>query len=292
MSASVIVHGGAGSVAPERRADHAAGCERAVAAALEVLQAGGSALDAAQRAVEVMEDDPRFNAGRGACLNELGGVELDAAIMDGAGLRYGAVCAMPPVRNPIAAARAALEDGRHAVYAGDGALRFAEAHGVPRVSDEALITPEAKARWEAVRAGQAESGWAGGTVGAVVFDGAHVAAATSTGGMMGKARGRVGDSPLPGAGTYADDLAGGASATGHGEKILRVGVAFAGIAALRSGAEAPAAAAQAIELLASRVQGTGGVIVLDRHGRPGRAHNTETMTWAWGSTAGERGSGW
>lgn len=292
MRGSVIVHGGAGSVAPERRADHVAGCERAVAAALEVLREGGSALDAAQRAVEVMEDDPLFNAGRGACLNEDGAVELDAALMDGAGLRYGAVCAMPAVRHPIAVARAAMEDGRHAIYAAEGAMRFAVAHGFEQVPDEALITPAARSRWMAVRAGRAEAGWPGGTVGAVAFDGAHVAAATSTGGMTNKRRGRVGDSPLPGAGTYADDLAGAVSATGHGEKILRVGVGFLVISALRGGADPMAAAAQAIEALGSRVGGDGGVIALDREGRPGRANNTDTMTWAWGSTEGERGSGW
>ena len=288
----MIVHGGAGNVAPERRAEHVAGCERAVAAALAVLRTGGRALDAAQRAVEVLEDDPLFNAGRGSCLNEEGGVELDAALMDGDGLRYGAVCAMPAVRHPIAVARAVMEDGRHAIYAAEGALRFAEARGFPRVPDAELITDHARARWEAVRAGRAQAGWAGGTVGAVAFDGAHVAAATSTGGMMDKRRGRVGDSPLPGAGTYADDLAGGVSATGHGEKILRVGVGFQVVAALRGGADPMAAAAQAIATLAARVEGTGGVIALDRAGRPGRANNTETMSWAWGSTDGARESGW
>lgn len=292
MLPAVIVHGGAGNVPPSQRAEHVAGCERAVSAALEVLRAGGRALDAAQRAVEVLEDDPRFNAGRGSCLHEDGGVELDAALMDGDGLRYGAVCAMPAVRHPIAVARAVMEDGRHALYAAAGAMRFAEARGFARVPDEALITANARARWEVVRAGSAEAGWAGGTVGAVAFDGARVAAATSTGGMTDKRRGRVGDSPLPGAGTYADDLAGGVSATGHGEKILRVGVAFQVIAALRGGVDPMAAAAQAIETLASRVQGTGGVIVLDRIGRPGRANNTETMTWAWGAADGARGAGW
>jgi len=292
MTRSVIVHGGAGSVAPARRAEHVAGCELALAAALAVLHGGGSALDAAQRAVEVLEDDPLFNAGRGSCLHEDGGVELDAALMDGDGLRYGAVCAMPAVRHPIAVARAVMEDGRHALYAAEGAMRFAESRGFERVPDEALITDSARLRWRAVRAGKAESGWAGGTVGAVAFDGVHVAAATSTGGMTDKRRGRVGDTPLPGAGTYADDLAGGVSATGHGEKIMRVGLGFQVIAGLRGGADPMAVAAEAVAMLASRVGGTGGVIALDRAGRPGRANNTETMTWAWGSTEGSRGSGW
>ncbi len=289
---AVIVHGGAGSVPEERRAAHVAGCARAVEAGLEVLRAGGSALDAAQRAVEVLEDDPLFNAGYGACLNEAGEVELDAAVMDGAGLRFGGVCAMPPVRHPIAVARALLEEGRHALLADHGADAFAVAHGFERLSADALITPAARARLEAVRAGRAESGWAGGTVGAVAWDGAHVAAATSTGGMVGKARGRIGDSPIPGAGTLAEDGVGGVSATGHGEAILRSGTGHHVVAALRAGASASDAAASAIAALHSGTGSTGGVIVLDGAGRPGRANNTETMSWAYGTSTGERDAGW
>lgn len=290
-SPSVIVHGGAGDLAPERAAGHVAGCERAVTAALEVLRAGGNALDAAQRAVELMEDDPRYNAGRGSALNRDGAVELDAAMMEGAGLRVGSVCASPPYRHPVAVARAVLEARGHVVFAGPGVARFAESVGFEGVPAESLVTEAARRRWEAVRDGVAEAGWSGGTVGAVVFDGVSVAAATSTGGVVNKLPGRVGDSPIPGAGTWADDEAGGVSATGHGEPILRLGVGFRVVELMRAGVDPDEAARRVIDLLAARVQGRAGLVCLDRFGRPGRAWNTRTMSWAWGDREGARGSG-
>lgn len=292
MTPSVIVHGGAGDLAPERIDAHVRGCEVAIEAALEVLRGGGTAVDAAQRAVEVLEDDPRYNAGRGACLTDAGTVELDASIMDGETLRYGAVAVLPPFRHPIAVARAVMDDGRHVLYAAEGARRFALAHGFTAVDADALVTAHARARWEEVRRGLADPGYPGGTVGAVAFDGVHVAAATSTGGIMNKASGRVGDSPIAGAGTYAEDLAGGASATGQGEAILRVCLTHGLVASMRAGASAHDAAAESIEHLAARTGATGGVVALDRAGQPGHARNTRTMAWAWGALSGARRSGW
>lgn len=286
----MIVHGGAGDLAKEKATGHIAGCERAVTAALEVMRAGGRALDAVQRAVEVMELDPKFNAGRGSALNEDGGVELDAAVIDGATLRVGAVCAAPPYKHPVAVARAVLEAQRHAVLAGPGVERFAKTLGFESVPMESLVTEAARRRWEAVRDGRAEAGWSGGTVGAVVFDGVNLAAATSTGGVVNKLVGRVGDSPLPGAGTWADDEAGGVSVTGHGESILRLGVGFRVGELLRAGASPDEAARRVIDLLAARVQGRAGLVCLDRNGRPGRAYNTRSMPWAWGDRAGARAS--
>jgi len=277
---ALLVHGGAGSGLGAEAARHVEGVTRAAAAGAELLRDGGSALDAVGRAVLLLEDDPVFNAGTGACLDEEGLVRLDASIMEGGSLRAGAVCAMPPFRNPIAIARAVLEDGKHVLYAGDGAARFAVAHGFEATSSEAMATPAARAQWEAARKGATPSG-AQGTVGAVALDlRGHVAAATSTGGIAGKRAGRVGDSPVPGAGTYADDDAGAASATGGGEGILRVGLTRGVIEALRRGVPPGQASCEAIACLRSRVAGNGGVIVVDRTGRLAWARGTVSMAWS------------
>jgi L-asparaginase / beta-aspartyl-peptidase len=289
---AVLVHGGAGELRPERVDDHVAGCEEAAAAAAELLRSGASALDAVQRAVCRLESNPCFNAGTGACLNAEGLIELDAALMEGSELRAGAVCALPPFLHPIAIARAALEDGRHVLYAGEGAAQFAREHGFEPVSSESMTTEAARARWVAARAGRAGEGWAGGTVGAVARDAkGTVAAATSTGGLVNKRTGRVGDSPVPGAGTYADNEGGAGSATGAGEAILRVVLAKSAIEALRAGTWPEPAARAAIEGLAARVGGTGGLILVDRAGRLGLARNTASMSWAAQGLALGRASG-
>lgn len=277
---AILVHGGAGDVPDERASEHREGCRLAVEAAVAVLRASGSALDAAERAVEILEDDPRFNAGTGACLNEAGLVELDAAIMEGRDLRAGAVAALSPFRHPIAIARAVLEDGEHVMYAGEGAARFARAHGFEPASQEAMITPAARGKWEQVRAGTGDAGWAGGTVGAVVRDASGlVVAATSTGGMTNKRIGRVGDTPIIGAGTYADDEAGAASCTGHGEGFIRTCLARAAVDLLRSRLPPEEAARQAISHMHTRVGLTGGIILVDAQGGLGLARSTRTMSW-------------
>jgi beta-aspartyl-peptidase (threonine type) len=276
---AVLVHGGAGDVKKESVARHVDGCRAAAEAAAAVLRAGGEAIDAAQRAVEILEDDPCYNAGTGACLDADGAISLDAAIMEGAGLRAGGVCALPPFRHPIAIARAALEDGQHVLYAGEGAARFAVERGFSPATLEEMITETARTRWNAVRASAAGAG--GGTVGAVVRDArGSVACATSTGGRVNKRPGRVGDSPLLGAGTYADDESGACSATGDGEAAMRVCLAKTASDWMRDGAHPEEAARAVIRLFARRARGTGGVILVDRDGRLGFARNTKTMTWA------------
>jgi len=278
---SLLVHGGAGDVPADARARHVEGCRAAAAAGGEIVRAGGSALDAVARAVAVLEDDPCFNAGTGACLNADGVIELDAAIMDGERLRAGAVCALPPFKSPIAIARAVLDDGVHVLYAADGAARFATAHGFAPSTSEAMTTPKARARWEAVRAGGGGGGWAGGTVGAVARDvNGHVATATSTGGRVNKRAGRVGDSPILGAGTYADDDAGACSNTGDGEAVMRLCLAKSAIEWMRGRMDAKYAAEAAIRTLGKRLGADGGIILVDRAGRLGLARNTTTMTWA------------
>lgn len=276
----VLVHGGAGDVPEEARAAHAAGCEVAAIRGLEVMRAGGSAIDAAVAAVRVLEDDPRFNAGTGACLTRDGTIELDASIMEGAGLRAGAVAALPPFRDPIAIARRVMDDGKHVLYAAEGARAFAVEQGFVAAEPSSMISEAARARLASFAAGRVSGGWAGGTVGAVVCDGAgHVVAATSTGGMVGKRPGRVGDSPILGAGTYADDLAGAASATGDGEAALRLGLTRYAIERLRAGVRAQAAAEEAIEAFGARVRGKGGIILVSSSGEPGWARNTTTMSF-------------
>jgi len=276
----ILVHGGAGDVPVESRPLHAAGCARAAEIGASVLRAGGTALDAVEAAVRALEDDPHFNAGTGACLNEDGLIEHDASIMDGATLRAGGVAAMPPFKNPIAVARAALNDGRHILYAAHGAARFALSKGFTRASIEEMRTPMALERWKAVREGKAnDKGWAGGTVGAVARDAhGHVAAATSTGGMTDKAAGRVGDSPIVGAGTYADDAAGAASTTGHGEAFMRTAFSARIVEHLEGALDTTTA--DAIDRMTARTGGAGAVIVVDPTGRAAWARNTATMSYA------------
>lgn len=278
---SILVHGGAGDVPADRVALHVAGCERAAAAGAEVLANGGSAIDAVQRAVEVLEDDPLFNAGTGACLDEDGHIALDASIMNGEDLRAGAVCALPTFRHPIAIARKVMSETRHVLLAGEGALRFAIERGFERAAEADMITEMATKKWEAARARHAAESWAGGTVGAVARDAkGHVAAATSTGGMVNKKVGRVGDSPIIGAGTYADDEAGACSTTGHGEAMMRVCLAKTAVDEMRASCNAERAACAALETMTRRTNETGGAILVTPDGGMGLARTTRTMSWA------------
>lgn len=276
---AVLVHGGAGDVPEASRASHREGAEIAARAAREILAAGGTAMDAVVRAVEILEDDPRYNAGTGGSLDEDGRLFLDAAVMDGATLRAGGVMALPPFRHPIAIARAAMEDGRHVLYAGEGAARFAEARGFVRAGDE-MITAKARERLAKTRAGEGGN-WAGGTVGAVARDvHGHVACATSTGGTVGKRFGRVGDTPVLGAGSYADDRAGAVSGTGEGEGYLRAVIAARCAAWMEGGESAVDAAARGIAWLEERTSAKGGLILVSARGDLGLARSTATMTWA------------
>jgi len=276
---AVLVHGGAGDVPVERVSRHIEGCRAAAVFAAQVLRAGGTALDAVERAVMAMEDDPCFNAGTGSSLNADGFIELDAALMEGRQLRAGAVCALPPFLHPVAVARKVLEEGRHVLYAADGAARFALEHGFARATAEAMTTQAARERWEASRTDMSSS--EPGTVGAVARDAmGTVAAATSTGGLANKRPGRVGDSALLGAGTYADDDGGAGSATGLGEAIMRVVLAKTAIDAMRARIHPEDVARAVIRSMSGRVGGSGGIILADRAGRLGLARSTASMTWA------------
>lgn len=284
---AIVVHGGAGRVEVGRHPAIVDGCAAAAAAGFAILAAGGRALDAVQAAVRVLEDHPELNAGLGAVLNQAGEVELDAALVDGELLAIGAIAAVPDLRQPIDLARAVLDDGVHVLLAGPAAWDFAREHGVTPAPPGSMITERARARW---LAGQGAVSSAtppspvereGGTVGAVAIDRAgHTAAATSTGGTAGKRRGRVGDSPLPGAGTWADDLGGAASATGDGEAIIRIALTRRLIDGVAAGRPLEATAAALIAELATRGRGHGGVIAVDRAGAVTAVHDTDTMAVA------------
>jgi beta-aspartyl-peptidase (threonine type) len=254
------------------------------------LKQGGSALDAVEAAIRSLEDDPAFDAGRGAWLNSTGEVELDAIIMDGATLNNGAVAAIQHVRNPISVARRVMEHTSHSLLTGLGAEHFAQAQGIPLCGESELLTGQELERWKTIKAQQdfkVEVAFGGsdhphGTVGAVAFDvNGHLAAGTSTGGTPNKLQGRVGDSPLIGCGCYADDFSAGVSATGWGESIMKVVLCKTVCDFVAQGHSAQVAAEKAIGVLTDRVHGLGGVIVIDRTGRIGLAFNTPRMARAW-----------
>lgn len=219
-----------------------------------------------------LEDDPIFNAGIGAALNEEGFIEHDAGVMEGRELRAGAVAAVRDIRHPIDLARAVMDDGRHVLLVGEGASRFASEVGVEK-ADPAIFLVESRRRqledWKAAQ---------GDTVGAVAFEDGHLVAAVSTGGYTGKRAGRVGDSPIPGAGFYADDERGAAVSTGTGEYFMRLVIAKVAVDVMGS-ETAAIAAEQAIELVGRRLGGKGGIITVDREGGAGAAFNTGWMPW-------------
>jgi beta-aspartyl-peptidase (threonine type) len=267
MTPALIVHGGAGRIRDEELPRRLAGCREAAVAGWEILQRGGSSLDAAEAAVVVLENNPLFNAGTGSTLNSLGRVEMDAAIMAGDTLAAGAVGAIQNIKNPIRLARRVMEDGRHVLLVGEGAQLFARLNGFPEYPADALVVEAEQRRWEEKH----------GTVGCVAMDRAgKIVVATSTGGTFNKLPGRVGDSPLPGCGTYADG-SGGVSCTGHGEAIIRIVMAKSTLELVKNGADPQSAANQTINLLAEKTGSTGGLIIIDGQGRVGYARNTQRM---------------
>jgi beta-aspartyl-peptidase (threonine type) len=279
---AIVVHGGAGgSIAdPEREQRMRAGAAAAVEAGHSVLAAGGAAIDAVEAAVVVLEDDPEFNAGRGAALTEYGRVELDASVMDGTTRAAGAVAAVRGVRNPIRAARAVLAEGRHVLLVGQPATEFAATAGLAFESETWFVTE--RERLALTRLKEGDAAGARGTVGAVARDtDGRLAAATSTGGVAGQRLGRVGDSPLIGAGTWADDATVAVSCTGHGESIIRSALAHEVDALLRHhGLGLQEACETAIAALA-RYGGDGGLIAVSAHGEVAAPFTSAAMTRGW-----------
>ncbi|WP_174274666.1 isoaspartyl peptidase/L-asparaginase family protein, partial [Sphingomonas bacterium] len=243
------------------------------------LARGGAALDAVEAAVRTLEDDPCFNAGRGAVFSWEGVNELDAAIMDGRGRQAGAVTGVTRTRHPVALARAVMEDGRHVLLSGAGADAFSEQAGCEQVDPAWFALPERRRQLDEIKAGGGfDSAMKYGTVGAVACDAAgHVAAATSTGGLTAKRWGRIGDSPLIGAGTYADDRACAVSCTGAGEVFIRAAAAHEIAARVRIGGESVVNAASALIAEVGALGGKGGVIAVAPDGAGGWAFNTPGM---------------
>lgn len=273
---SLVIHGGAGQIlrdriTPVQDADIRAALALALAAGAECLDGGGSAVDAVEAAVKVLEDDPNFNSGRGAVFTYEGRNELDAAIMDGHTRAAGAVAGTTRTRNPVSLARAVMEQSHHVMLSGEGADQFSLEQGLPQVDPSWFATPQRRADLEELKAagtGGYDVDLKYGTVGAVALDSnGHVAAATSTGGITGKRWGRVGDSPLIGAGTYADDRACAVSATGAGEFFIREGVAHQICARVRLAGDTVQSAADTVMAAVNALGGNGGVIVVSPDGR-------------------------
>ena len=277
---AIAIHGGAGTISRREmsaavEARYRAALERALDAGRSVLANNGTSLDAVCAAVVVMEDSPLFNAGRGACYNSDEKHELDASVMEGATLRAGAVAAVSRIRNPVLAARAVMEQSRHVLLVARGAERFARKHGVRMAPASYFHTGMRLAAVRKKLKGHH------GTVGAVALD-AHgnLAAATSTGGTLNKAPGRLGDSSLIGCGCYADNLSAAVSTTGWGEPIMKLVLAKWTADRISAGNLPEWAAQEAMNYLKQRLNGHGGIIVLNAQGQVGIAHNTPRMAWA------------
>jgi L-asparaginase / beta-aspartyl-peptidase len=272
MGYGLVVHGGAGVWDADVRADAVRGVRAAAAVASGILAAGGAAIDAVVAAVVALEDDPLFNAGTGACLNLDGEVEMDAQVMVGEGLWAGGIAALQRVRNPVLVARRVMERTGNVMLSGAGALRFARAMGF---DDYDPVTPRSRARW------RDRLNELGGTVGAVARDTkGRLAGATSTGGVALKLPGRVGDTPVPGAGNYATSFA-AAPATGHGELMLRCLATKRVCDWIERGLTAQAAVDRVLAEMADTVGADAGLIAVDRDGRTGVAHGTAQMPFAY-----------
>jgi len=293
----LVVHGGAWAMPDDVVDAHVRGVRKALDEGWRILESGGRALDAIQAAIMYMEDDETFDAGRGSFLTRDGHVQLDALMMDGSTLRAGGVGCVERIRNPIAAARLVLDDSPHIYMVADGAEAFAQEHGMELCRNEELVIAREVERLKEARAkaaaGEPDTTFAGldrghDTVGAVALDAdGNIAAGTSTGGTLNKAPGRVGDSSLIGCGCYADNQSAAVSCTGWGEPIMKLVLAKWAADRVQTGGAPDAVSDEAMSYLQRRLNGHGGMILLDRRGRFGIAHNTPRMAWAYKSTESE-----
>lgn len=317
---TLLVHGGAWAIPDDAAAAHEAGVRSALDAGHAILSRGGTALDAVEAAVTVLEDDPTFDAGRGSFLTSDGRVQLDALLMDGGRMKAGGVACVERLRNPIQAARLVLEESPHVYFVGSGAEQFALAHGMKLIDNADLVLDRERERLAQAKAreaaGLADATFSGheddkgpetayapsdalallqnqngpeghDTVGAVALDArGNLAAATSTGGTLNKTPGRVGDSSLIGCGCYADNLSAAVSLTGWGEPIMKLVLGKWATDRVAQGTAPEIAAREAISYLYNRLGGHGGIILLGPDGRFGFAHNTPAMAWGLATPAG------
>ena len=298
----LLIHGGAWAIPADAAPAHEAGVRNALETGYDILSLGGSALDAVEAAVSVLEDDPTFDAGRGSFLTADGRVQLDALLMDGGRMKAGGVACVERLRNPIQAARLVLEKSPHVYFVGPGAEQFAHSHGMTLIDNADLVLDRERQRLaraqERQAAGLADHTFTGleddkdpetaivsqmdshDTVGAVALDSSgNLAAATSTGGTLNKTPGRVGDSSLIGCGCYADNLSAAVSLTGWGEPIMKLVLGKWATDRVANGTAPEIAAREAISYLFNRLGGHGGIILLGPDGRFGFAHNTPAMAW-------------
>jgi beta-aspartyl-peptidase (threonine type) len=300
---TLLVHGGAWAIPEDAAAAHENGVRNALEAGNRILTRGGTALDAVEAAVTVLEDDPTFDAGCGSFLTSDGRVQLDALLMDGGRMKAGGVACVERLRNPIQAARLVLEQSPHVYFVGVGAEEFAQSHGMALIENAELVLDRERERLKIARereaAGLADATFSGleddkgpetaiprvidsshDTVGAVALDvHGNIAAATSTGGTLNKTPGRVGDSSLIGCGCYADNMSAAVSLTGWGEPIMKLVLGKWATDRVAGGSAPEFAAREAISYLHNRLGGHGGIILLGPDGRFGMAHNTPAMAW-------------
>jgi beta-aspartyl-peptidase (threonine type) len=306
----MLVHGGAWAIPDDAAEAHLSGVHNALETGYKILTRGGSALDAVEVAVTVLEDDPTFDAGRGSFLTSDGRVQLDALLMDGGRMKAGGVACVERLRNPIHAARLVLEQSPHVYFVGAGAEEFARSHGMPLIDNAELVLDRERERLKNAKereaAGLADATFSGleddkgpetaiaramesshDTVGAVALD-AHgnLAAGTSTGGTLNKTPGRVGDSSLIGCGCYADNMSAAVSLTGWGEPIMKLVLGKWATDRVAAGSAPEFSAREAIAYLHNRLGGHGGIILLGPDGRFGMAHNTPAMAWGLATEAG------
>lgn len=303
----LLVHGGAWAIPDDMVEAHQRGVANALHAGHSLLQKGASAIDAVETAVAVLEDDDTFDAGRGSFLTRDGRVQLDALLMDGGTMRAGGVACVERLRNPIHAARLVLDKSQHVYFVGQGAEEFAQQHGMKLIDNSELVLDRERLRLEQAqakeRAGLPDLTFAGDdkspetaaelashdTVGAVALDAnGNIAAATSTGGTLNKAPGRVGDSSLIGCGCYADNTSAAVSLTGWGEPIMKLVLGKWAVDRVQQGRAPEQVAPDAMAYLNRRLGGHGGIILLTPDGRYGIAHNTPRMAWGLCDAQGAR----
>ena len=294
--ACVVVHGGAWAIPDGLVESSVKGVQEAADKAWSVLSANGSALDAVEEAVRCLEDNPTFDAGRGAVLNEDGKVEMDAIIMDGKNLKCGAVACVSGIANPVSLARLVMDKTDHVLLVGAGAERIWDEAGYTRVTDDYLVTEAARQEFQHfMKFDKAVVSLFNTqpveerptdtldheTVGAVVVDAkGDIACATSTGGITGKKVGRVGDTPIVGSGAYCDNSVGAASTTGHGESIMKVTLARKALWLMERGKTPKEAAQEALAEMHMKVSGCGGIIIVNPDGHTGIHFTTKRMPWA------------